>query len=187
VLAKLFTDKDSGFSITSGHPPLLWALETLAWSPEHFALTMEMLARLIEIDPGGRLANRPDASYVSVLLPWFPQTSASPEARLAVLDSLRERHPAIAWGILQRLVPTFLGGGPFNHQPRFRAWKAAPAQPPAQEVWQVMKGVIEDLILMLDNSPDRWPQMIQRIPDLPAESRSELYRNLAALAEDSDA
>jgi hypothetical protein len=187
VLAKLFTDTDSGFSITSGHPPLLWALETLAWSPEHFALTMEMLARLIEIDPGGRLANRPVASYVSVLLPWFPQTSASPEARLAVLDSLRERHPAIAWGILQRLVPTFLGGGTFNHQPRFRAWKMAPTQPPAHEVWQVMKGVIEKLILMLDDSPDRWPEMIQRIPDLPAESRKELYRKLAALAEDSDA
>lgn len=190
VLAKLFSDTDTGFSITSGHPPLLWALESLAWSPEHFALTMEMLAQLTELDPGGRLANRPKASYISVLMPTFPQTSATPDARLAVLDSLRERHPAIAWNILLHLIPAFLGGGSFNHEPRFRAWKTwktmAP-QPPGQEVWQMIKGVFEDLMSILDASPEHWAEMIKRIPDLPPESRAELYRKLGQLSDEPHA
>ena len=190
VLAKLFTDTDTGFSITSGHPPLLWALESLAWSPEHFAFTMEMLAHLTELDPGGRLANRPKASYVSVLMPTFPQTSATLDARLDVLDSLRDRHPTIAWNILLHLIPAFMGGGSFNHEPRFRAWKTwktmAP-QPPAQEVWQVIKGVFEGLMSILDASPEHWPEMIERIPDLPTESRAELYRKLGQLGDESHA
>jgi hypothetical protein len=190
VLAKLFTDTDTGFSITSGHPPLLWALESLAWSPDHFALTMEMLAHLTELDPGGRLVNRPKASYISVLMPTFPQTSATPNARLDVLDSLRERHPAIAWNILLHLLPAFLGGGSFNHEPRFRAWKTwktmAP-QPPPQDVWQMIKGIFEDLISIVDLSPEHWPEIIERIPDLPTESRKELYRKLGQLGDEPHA
>jgi hypothetical protein len=151
---------------------------------------MEMLAQLTELDPGGRLANRPKGSYISVLMPTFPQTSATPDARLAVLDSLRERHPAIAWNILLHLIPAFLGGGSFNHEPRFRAWKTwktmAP-QPPAQEVWQVIKGVFEDLMSILDASPEHWPEMIERIPDLPSESRAELYQKLGQLGDEPHA
>jgi hypothetical protein len=59
----------------STHSSLLWALETCAWSPDHFGRTGDMLARLAEIDPGGRLANRPFASLQAIFLPWLPQTS----------------------------------------------------------------------------------------------------------------
>ena len=44
---------------TSKHTGLLWALETLAWDPEFFRRSVLLLARLAQIDPGGRLGNRP--------------------------------------------------------------------------------------------------------------------------------
>ncbi len=187
VLAKLFTDQDASFTTSSGHPGLLWALEGLAWAPEFFALTLEGLARLVELDPGGRLSNRPSASYVSVLRPAFPQTSATPEARLAVLDSLRERHPEKAWRILLSLLPGWLGGGTYNHAPRFRKWKSDLGRVSPQEYWQMIDGVIEDLFAMLDESPDRWPELIERIPDLPGPKRDEVYERLNKLGDYGDA
>ena len=44
------------------HAGLLWALEALAWSPEHLGAAALALARLAQVDPGGRWSNRPDRS-----------------------------------------------------------------------------------------------------------------------------
>ena len=71
------------------HTGLLWALEALAWSPEYLGAAALSLARLAQIDPGGRWANRPDHSLNQIFLPWQPQTAATREDRLAVVDMLR--------------------------------------------------------------------------------------------------
>ena len=65
---------------SSPHPSLLWALELVAWSPDHFAQAVYLLARLAEVDPGGRLINRPHASLATIFCPWHPETGA-PNAR----------------------------------------------------------------------------------------------------------
>jgi hypothetical protein len=77
VLVALFSvGGDSLFSY-SPHTGLLWALETLAWSPEYLPRAALILARLARIDPGGRTANRPQNSLRAVFLPWYPQTTAT--------------------------------------------------------------------------------------------------------------
>lgn len=181
VLRKLFSDKDAAFTTSSAHPSLLWSLESLARSPEHFALAMDALARLVEVDPGGRLGNRPDSTFIGVITPWFPQTSATPDARLAVLDSLRERHPGIAWRLTLGCLPGMLGAGSFNYEPRFRRWGPGNAPVPQQEYWQMVEGIVDDLIEMADQDPDRWPELIKRIPDLPLSKRQAVYERIRGL------
>lgn len=184
VLRRLFTDSDTSFTTSSAHPSLLWALEAVARSPEHFALAMDTLARLVEVDPGGRLGNRPDATFISVITPWFPQTAAPPEARLAVLDLLRERHAGIAWRLTLGCLPGMLGGGSYNHQPRFRRWGPSTPSVPPQEYWQMVEGIVDDLIEMADGSPELWPELIERIPDLSLAKRQQVYERLKRLAAD---
>jgi hypothetical protein len=79
------------------HSGLLWALESLAWSPDYFAGAVRALAELAAIDPGGHWANRPSASLRDIFLPGFPQTNATPEARLGVFDALIEKDPRLVW------------------------------------------------------------------------------------------
>jgi hypothetical protein len=63
------------------------------------------LARLAQLDPGGRWANRPDRSLNQIFLPWRPQTTATPDERLAVIDRLRRRAaPQVAWPFLAGLL-----------------------------------------------------------------------------------
>lgn len=89
-----FTDTDHE-SILAGppspHTALLGALETLAWLPEHLADVADILLRLDVIDPGGRLANRPGATFSDIFSAWAPQTSSSPQERLKVLEGLSRR------------------------------------------------------------------------------------------------
>ena len=73
LLSALFSDRDADPMFqTSYHTGLLWALERCAWSVDHFGQSTQVLARLAEIDPGGRLSNRPFNSLVMIFLPWQP-------------------------------------------------------------------------------------------------------------------
>jgi hypothetical protein len=124
VLRRMFTDDASaGFTVASPHTALLWALETLAWSGDHVGLVTKSLARLVEIDPGGKLANRPIESLTAIFLPQVPQTSVGIDRRLAILDVLRRDHGAVAWQVMIRLLPGHSWVGTYAAAPRFRDWK----------------------------------------------------------------
>ena len=126
VLRGIFGDTEGTgdiFSPGSAHSSLLWAMETCAWSPDHFGLTVDLLARLVEIDPGGRLANRPFASLVAILLPWYPQNSVTPRRRLDAIDALREHHEDVAWRLHLALLPGVHGSSANISEPLFRDWK----------------------------------------------------------------
>ena len=84
---------------------LLWALETLAWEPDHLGRVMLCLAELAMRDPGGRQENRPSNSLTTILLPWLPQTCATLETRRAALSALLSELPDVGWGLLVSLLP----------------------------------------------------------------------------------
>ncbi len=89
-----FTDTEDDSIFTgplSPHTALLNALETLAWLPDHLADVADILLQLEVIDPGGRLANRPAATFSAIFSAWAPQTSSGPQERLEVLEGLRYR------------------------------------------------------------------------------------------------
>ena len=65
----LFDQENRAALGEASHVGLLWALEHLAWSREHFAMAAKMLAGLAEIDPGweaGRVTTRPAESLRGV-------------------------------------------------------------------------------------------------------------------------
>jgi hypothetical protein len=127
VLAAMFTDGGQAgpLAAPSRHAQLLWSLEILAWSPQHFGRAVDLLARLAEIDPGGRTSNRPAASLNAIFCPWYPQTSVSPERRLVVLDAMRQSHPEVAWELMLTLLPSFHDIQSPTAEPEFRDWKEA--------------------------------------------------------------
>ena len=97
------------FSSGCLHAGLLWAIERVAWSPQHLGQCCTLLARLNEIDPGGAWANRPSASLQDILVwPDAPYTYANATERLEVLHGLVARFPATAWQLLTAAVNGFM-------------------------------------------------------------------------------
>jgi hypothetical protein len=183
VLAKLFTDQgDHTFGINSPHTGLLWALELLAWSPEHLGRAAELLAQLAELDPGGKLSNRPDGSLVDIFRPWYPQSGAGPEARLRVLEAIAGRHPDLGARLLFALLPERHGFSMPNQAPLFREWKPKDDRVLVREVNQVTESVIEQLLRLVEKEPRHWPTLIEHLPELMPEPRMQIYAILEDLS-----
>lgn len=105
VVAALFEKKNGFVAPHSHHTSLLWALEALAWHPDYLEDVTRILLKLTEMDPGGRLSNRPFNSLVDIYLPWKPHTSVGLEGRLAILDRCLKDGFSVMWRLLIAMLP----------------------------------------------------------------------------------
>ncbi len=168
LLKQMFADNaGDSLSVSSPHTGLLWALENVAWSPEHFSFAVEQLARLAEADPGGRLSNRPAASLADIYRSWLPQTSVPLDRRLAVLDGLRVRHPTVSWRLMLTMLPESHAVGGFSHSPRYRDWKPAETPSYDAERYESFAAAGTRLVVDADMDPDQWAELAGRLDDLP--------------------
>ena len=174
-LARIFADTNDGgaFGSQSRHTGLLWALETVAWSEAHFGQSIDLLARMAEIDPEGRLGNRPFKSLIEIYCLWRPETAADMASRLKVLDAMRDRHGDIAWRLMLGLVPEFHGMHFPTYEPRFRDWQ--PTRQPMKTVgyFQSVSDLVQRLISDA-TSADRWSELLEKLPQLPPQDRGRV-------------
>jgi hypothetical protein len=183
VLGRIFSDRAGDFSVSSAHTGLLWALETVAWSERFGPLAAELLARLAEIDPGGKLSNRPINSLADFFRPWLPQTSLPMERRLAVLDGLRRNHPDVAWDLMLKLLPEDHAVGNYAHAPRFRTWKPEEEGVTNKDLWEFSSAVVARVQQAAEAVPSRWPEVIERLSDFSLPDRTSTYDRLEHMAD----
>ena len=100
---------------------LLWALERLAWSPDHFARVARILAVLAKRPLNDNLASGPVRSLAAMLHPWLPQTSAPEDLQVRVLGVLARDYPDIAWTLALEIIDQRLAHGAYNARLRYRA------------------------------------------------------------------
>lgn len=182
VLATMFIDQVDAFSVSSPHTGLLWALETVAWSSEHASLAAKLLARLSEIDPGGRLSNRPINSLADFFRSWLPQTSLSMARRLKVLDTLRRDHEEISWQLMLKLLPEPHSVGSYTHSPLFRSWKPEREGVTRAEFWEFSSAVAQRMLEDAKRQPGRWADFVDRLDDFPPPERAAAMEQLSELA-----
>jgi len=187
LLVQLFQDQtsDSPFGASSPHTGLLWALETLCWSPEYFGRAAETLARLTSLDPGGKLSNRPGQSFINVMLGWTHQSGATADKKLELLAFLTETMPETTWHLLIGLLPRSHGFSISPHTPTYQDWAAEPTAVLLYDWAHYNKGILTLVIGLASNNPSRWVQLVNKYDELPTEDRSELLRVLKEDATDS--
>lgn len=180
-LRALFTDaQQEVWETRSPHTGLLWALELLCWADEHVAEACDVLARLAEIDPGGRLANRPAASLRRVLLPWYPQTAASLDDRMEIVTGIVERRPRVGWPLLLGLLPQHFDSSHPNYHPMFRDWKSQATEASPWERIEAAHRLVNAALAHLYRAPEAWADFCEVLPNL---APNEMSRSLTALGE----
>jgi hypothetical protein len=180
----IFTLFTVGQDETFSHPPhtgLLWALERIAWSPEHLARVTLALGELAEHDPGGRWSNRPLSTVRATFLAWYPNTDADLTARLAAIDALRTRWPEAAWRLQLTLLPKNRELGPRSARPRFRDWglEWRPAAP--EELIRTIHELVGRLAEDAGQDTRRWTALVAPLHALPPGDRARLLEGLASL------
>lgn len=180
VLVELFSEP--GLLGSSPHTGLLWALENVAWEPEHLGYAARLLARLAALDPhpDSRFMSRPQRSLKEIFQLWHPQTEAGPGQRMRVLDAVRRHHSGVAWRVLCSMLPDTAGGfSTPTHSPRWRDW--APEEPPRityGEIWAGTREVVGRLLEDVGTDGERWRTLIEKLDDIPKEQHDAVVRKL---------
>jgi transcriptional regulator with XRE-family HTH domain len=178
--------EDGGPMGAAHHSDLLWALETLAWSPQYLSRASQILARLAVLDPGGRYANRPKNSLRSIFLLWKPQTNATLAERLRILDRVRRIEPDAAWSLMRSILPGGYDTMLPTPQPRWRDFSIEkPEEVTHRLIFDGAVALSERLVEDAGTDPQRWVELIEHIPNLAPEWRRETLVRLSAIAESS--
>lgn len=125
AVAALFEKNADGLFSSSRHTSLMWALEHLAWDASHLSRVALILADLISIDTGGRTHPRPAGVLHDIFRFWYPQTGATIDERLQVLDLLAKRKPEVAWNVLTALVAQGQDTASPGSKPRWREYDSS--------------------------------------------------------------
>jgi len=171
VVALLDTGAVVGLFSRSYQAPVLWGLESLAWSPSYLPRGTRSLVRWASKDPGGKWSNRPGTSFRLIFLPWFPQTAASVDARIAILESMAAEDGA--WPLLKSLLRQPLDHSGMSHRPAWRTW----APPDRREVSAAERDAVESavvglLVAQVGSNARRWLDLLESFQNLGLADRA---------------
>ena len=178
VLASLFVSTGDPMFGKAYHSGLLSALDVLAWSPDHRSRVVTILARLDGIDPDSelradenkrsRVAHRPLSVLRGVFRSWLPQTSATLDDWLKVLNRLRRLHSDVAWHVMWSMLPGARSARHEASRPSVREWAADAAKVTDRD--EQVRTVSEVVVRMLEdagsNGP-RWTDLLEHLHMLP--------------------
>lgn len=160
----------------SAHTGLLWALETLTWTPEHSTRAVLLTARLAEIDPGGKMANRPARTLVDALT-HLPVSPIPLDRRPALVNQVRARHPEVGWQLLLDLTEPhpFLM---YPARPKVRVDWTGTEQHPSETTQTYLDEMFGAVLADLLAVPRRWIEFLPRVTWLPPAWRDPLLSAL---------
>ncbi|MCH0560008.1 hypothetical protein [Streptomyces sp. MUM 16J] len=186
LLSSIFTDSEEQgiFGPVPAHTGLLWAIEALTWNSSYFSRAVGVLGRLASLDPGGRWANRPLNSLVSVFHPQIPGKSVNEDRRMRVLDRMLERNPAISWDLMRESLEapkkSFLS---FVHRPQFRDWPQSVVASPGDTYTRFVSDIVGRLVQRAASNPTRWKEIFSAYDSLPADQRELIRQSFAERVE----
>ena len=152
------------------HTGLLWALERLAWSADHFSRVATILSCLSELDPGGNLTNRPSESLRGMFLPWRKFSETSDDTRLETLEALLSRYHQAGWQLIVSVHPSGYSMVMERQPPNWRPWgQDASLTPTNQECWDFADAVEKLLVSFVHKNVARWPDFVEIVSDLSPE------------------
>lgn len=181
-VAALLTEGQSDAFTPPPYTGLLWALERIAWSPEHLVRVTLILGELAQREQsGGQWTNRPSSTLRTIFLAWLPNTDADLAGRLRALDALRTRQPTVAWKLLLAMLPHSQTVGTYSAKPRFRDWGLECEPVPTEELIATIHEVISRIVADAAASGERWESVVPLICSLPPTDRSGLLDQIATL------
>ncbi|MFA0846820.1 MAG: hypothetical protein ACC614_04580 [Methanobacterium formicicum] len=179
----LFEETQGITGPSANHSSLLWALEYLSWSPELLPRVALILGKLADYDPDSesRVINRPKNSLRDIFLLWNPQTYASFEQRLEVLDLLIEKYPEVGWNLFVDLMPKDHDTVDVKSQTIWRQFSETPkTEVTMAEYYANTIEIINRLLSHVGSNGQRWVNILDNFSSLPADERNRIIEQLSS-------
>jgi hypothetical protein len=168
TIGSLFERDADGFFSSSPHTNLMWALEILAWNAAHLSRVVLILADLVAVDSGGRIHPRPAGVLRDIFRFWYPQTSATIDDRLELLDLLAKRKPNVAWSLLVGLVPQGHDTASSGSKARWRDFDTSQTKEITwADIYRQVDWAGERLIQLASTDLKKWQVLLKEFAKLP--------------------
>ena len=178
-LEELFGQGGSTLFAGTPYTGLLWALERLAWSADHFSRVAMILVRLAEFEPETNIVNKPTESLRGLFVPGLSFTELSDGERLETLRTVVDRYPRPGWKLLVDIYPTGRGLVLNRHLPHWRAWgQDASTRQTIEECEIYIGGIEECLVGGVQNDAERWTDMMSIVYNLSPRTQSQVFKAL---------
>lgn len=167
-IGALFGDDEGGMFGTEHLSDLMWALESLAWSPDWMPRVTHVLARLDAIDTKPRrYSNGPANSLREIHLLWGPQTYATLDQRLRALDLIRKHETNAAWKLMLGILPQGHDMSSPSPMPRWRDFTVDKVE---TVTWGLIRRgateISERLLADVGLGSARWSLLLDHLGDL---------------------
>ena len=161
---------------------LLWALECLAW--KHLGQVSLILAQLSRTVIKDNWVNKPIASLGAVYRSWMPQTAASLNERMQVLETLVKHFPDIGWQICIAQLNAGLRSWDFAYRPRWRSDASGAGQPVSRkEIYQFTRKALDLALAWPKHSQKTLGDLVERLPGLPEKDQTVVWNLIDAWAD----
>lgn len=177
VVFGLLKPVDSGsFWSSSSRTGLLWALECLAWKPKNLPRVSTILAQLSRPKIEDNLMNKPDASLKAIFRSWMPQTAATVEQRVKVLEMLVKRFRDVAWEICIEQIKPGSEIGDFSYRPRWRNDASGAGQMATpKEMYQFNRNSLDLLLAWPNHDEKTLSDLVESLENMPAADQSKVW------------
>jgi len=178
VVRELMRPVEFAFMCGPRRSELLWALEGLAWSPQRFPRVVDILARLCLVDKNeasDNWVNTPENTLQSLFRFWLPQTAASVNQRIQMLEGLCRCYSELGWAVCIKQLDLRDDAAP-NYRPRWRDDAKGAGDLPCEAEQQQFLDKALDLVLA-------WPkhdettlgELIERLEDFSPQEQRKIW------------
>lgn len=189
VVLKLFQeDQESSLSLgpSSPHPDLLWAIETVTWSEKYILDGVRALARLTELEPGGKSGNRPANSLAAILCGWVRNTAAPLVTRLQALDVTFGVSNDVGWRLIFDLWPSKHGWVMPPAAPNIRDdWRPTTSSLPMPEWAAFAHGLVDRAIEHAGTDSRRLGTLASSLNNISADDRDRVLAYLEGVSQEA--
>ena len=183
ALKDLFGQSGSSILARAPYVGLLWALETLAWSKDHFSRVARILARLAEFEINGNQSPDPMGSLTSLFLPWIRFSETLDEQRLTTLKALVGRHPSVGFGLILGLYRPV--GVTARRPPSWHPWGQDGAPAVTRGECSAYIGELDKVLLEnVGADTGKWGDLLEAIANLSPGTQGEALKLLSQRVED---
>lgn len=156
---------------------IISALEKLVWCDSYFTRATDILFRLANSAFLSKSNNdSATLALTTILLPWHPQTFASAEQRMSIVDHFVDERPDSSWNLLLSLLPRTYSSTMNTQKPKYlgNISKESSVSITLKEYWDVSKHYLSLAIKLAGGNLSRIMNLVDLINAMPLQTQKDV-------------
>ena len=179
-IARYLLEKEEGIFATGYYHGLVSALQTLTWNEKLFSTASTILFSL------SRINKEIKGSFISIFLPWHPQTEAPLKTRIGVIKHLVAEYGVECWDVVYKLMPRQTPFGTEIQPPKYIDGSFEQKTVFTDEYWSVSEQYLDELLSIATVNREHCGDLVDLLDDVNRKMFDKIIGFLKSFSDDFD-